>query len=284
MSFWRNEKLSKEYQGSADVLSNLNNIIRQNPKSQVTFGYTPTVEGLLNQAGMTAQGIGTSPLTGLANQYFSDLLSGTGLNPYEAGSPYQHYQQAAVQNFQENVLPQIATGAAAKGLLRGSSAERSVSRSSSQLANALQQQAYGAYQQGLQRQYGAAQFVPQQQLAEQQARLSGLLGVGQGYSNLGQMLAGIQQQNIGNQMNAGQLVNAQYGYPQYEASGLSKLIGGVANIGGQALGAAGAAGGFGNLFSGLFGGGQQQQLPAQNNGNPTWLQNYNQPNYRYSIY
>ena len=253
MSFWRREKLTPEYQGSAAVLSTLNNIIRQNPKSQVTFGYTPQVESLLNQAGLTAQGIGQSPLTNLSNQYFSNLLKGTGLNPYEAGSPYQQYQQAALQNFQTNVLPQLATSAAAKGMLRGSSAERAVSRSSSQLANALQQQAYGAYQQGLQRQYGAAQFVPQQQLAEQQARLSGLLGVGQGYSGLGGMLANLQQQNIANQLAAGQAINASYALPQYEPSGLSKILGTAVGLGGQLIGSAGQAGGFSNLFSGLFG-------------------------------
>jgi len=237
MSFWRREELKPKYQGSEESLATFQNIM-QSPG--LSFGYTPTIEGLLTQAGLSAQGMGVSPLTSMANQYFSDLLSGKGINPYEAGSPYYQYQQAALQSFQRDVLPQVATQAAAKGLLRGSAAERMTGRATSSLANMLQQQAYGAYQQALQRQFGAAQFVPQQQLAEQQARLSGLLGVAGAYQNLGSLLTNIQQQNIANQLAAAQAINASYGLPAYAPSGISELIGGLGSIAGPAMGLAGA--------------------------------------------
>jgi len=249
MSFFKKEKLTPEYQGNADVYSGLQNIINQSPESQVSFGYAPNMERLLTQAGLSAQGIGTSPLTSLANQYMQNTTSGQGLNPYEEGSPYQQYQQAAMQNFNQNVMPQVATGAASRGLLRGSAGQNATSQAMTNLGNQLQQQGYNAYQQGLQRQYGMAQFAPQQQLNEQNAMLSGLLNTSQGYGNLGQMLAGAQQQNIGNQLNAGQAMNSSYAIPQYTPSGFSQLLSGIGQLGGQVIGAAGQAQGLGKLFA-----------------------------------
>jgi len=257
MSFWKKEKIKPEYLGSQESLTAYQNIL-QSPG--LSFGYTPTIEGLLTQAGLSAQGIGVSPLelpsvtfgytpsienllgqarevvggigqgslNQAASQYWQDILSGRGINPYVAGSPYQQYQQAALESFQRDVLPQVATQAATKGLLRGSAAERMTGRATSSLSNLLQQQAYDAYQRALQRQYGAAQFIPQQQLAERQAALSGIMGIASGYQGLGQTLAGIQQQNIANQ-----LAQAQYnlGAQQARLSGLMGVAGGWQDLG-----------------------------------------------------
>jgi hypothetical protein len=201
MGFFTREKLEPEYQGNPLAYTFLQNLL-QAPGAPTQLG----------------------PLSQLAQTYMSDILSGKGLNVYEQGSPYSQYQQAALQNFQRNIAPQVIEPFAASGMLRGSSSQGAASKSLTDFSNTLQQQAYGAYQSGLGRQYGIAQFAPGLELQQQYAPIQ----------------AGLQSAS---------LINQQYGLPQYEASGLSKLLGGLFNLGGMGLGAAGLAGGFGNLFN-----------------------------------
>ena len=208
---------------------------------------------MLGQAG-DIYGSGSQP----SMDYYQNLLSGQGLDPYAAGSPYQNYQKSALQNFQTNVMPQVASQASASGLLRGSTAANTTESAMNQLTNQLQQQAYGDYQTGRQMQYGAAGNLGNMLFGQAQ----GLAGLGGQYGNLA-------QQQYGNELaklqGLGGLYGqqAQAGLQVQQPTGFSKFLGALLGMGGQTIGAAGQAGGFGNLFS--FG--QQPQRYPQGYGN-----------------
>ena len=227
------KKQKPEYLGGkqlTDTYSDVRNIMPLNP----SFQYTGNVE---NQIGNLNK---ITPGQNAGLSYLTNMIQEPGKNVYESNA-WNNFQNTTTNRFGDIMskqLGQLANQAASKGMLRGSSSERMVQNAGQDLFGQLQamlgQQGFQAQQAGLNRAMGAAQFLPQMELNKDQSAINS-------YMNLGNTLAGLQQQGYQNKLskyglqgNVAQNINSAYGYPQKSKGLLDLVSGAITNASGAA--------------------------------------------------
>ena len=198
------------------------------------FNYTKDVENQINDINK----ITPEQNTGLS--YLANMIQEPGKNVYESNA-WNNFQNTTTNRFGDIMakqLGQLASQAASKGMLRGSSSEKMVQNAGQDLLGQLQatlgQQGFQAEQAGLNRAMNAAQFLPQMELNKNQSGINAYMG-------LGNALAGLQEQGYQNELNKYNLqgnlaqgINQMYGYPQKTPGLLDLISKGASNVTGSA--------------------------------------------------
>lgn len=210
------------------------------PWQTVTPQYQPQVEKAYGQLGTLSGQMGqyTDPTMSAARQTATDFLGGQ-----DFGAGLDSYTKQMMDYVNKNVLP----AATFSRMGRGSGLSNALSKSLSESTGNIVNQGAGLASQRMGIASQMAQYLPQQRLAEQQARAGTLGSLAEGYrgyggelNNLGmqnQLYANqIQQQEYQNRLNAlGQITG--FGPVQ---SGFGAAMSGIGNVLGGVTGALGS--------------------------------------------
>lgn len=202
----------------------------------VTPQYRPDIEQAYSNFGTLTNQIGqyTDPAMSAARQTQMDFLGGQ-----DFGAGMDSYTKQIMDYVNQQVLP----AATFNRMGRGSGLSNAMSSALSKSMGDITNTAAGLASQRMGIAGQMAQYIPQQQLLEQQARAGGLAGLAEGYRGYGGELNNLSMQN---QLIANQIRQQEY---QNRLNALSPMLG----FGPVQSGAGAFLSGLGNVLGGAAG-------------------------------